>query len=171
MSNKITYRKLELLDLPIIKDFLIDFLATIKNQNMFIAPDESTLTRSLGEPYMSIGAFDKGKMIGYRLVYIPKPTDEIVKKQNECDPSKMSKCVCFQSVAVMPKYTNQGIAQHMNEECIKTIKSLGYKHIIATCHPNNTNSLHILTKIGFNSSYQEYKLQNKKRFFILKNFI
>lgn len=117
-----------------------------------------TLADCLNEPHYTLGAFYKGEMAGFAVLFDPKLTSENIALSAAFSEDIAKKSVNFKLVIVRPSYRGNGLQTEFIERLEALAKEKGFDKIFATVSPNNEYSKNNFIKNGyvFHSQKEKY---------------
>ncbi len=139
-------RQLKKRDLAQLKQLHNEVIDSLENKEFFMPFTEEEFSVLLNKNFsIFYGYFDKNKLVAISCLFLDKCEFEDVSNElglNTSDVVKLGSCM------VSPKYTGNNLMLSINKELIKLAKSLKYKYVVTTCHPENIASSKSLEKLG-----------------------
>jgi GNAT superfamily N-acetyltransferase len=162
-------KKLDYMHLDQVVELLDYVYETIENDALFIKDEREFFFRHLGERGQIFGVFnDSEELVAYAVLAFPaSDSDNIYHHYNI--PEKQKYLVAMlDSCVVHPDYRGQGFQYELSRIREEVAQTLGYIHLLATVHPDNTPSFRNLTKLGLAVHCTKEKREGKLRHFMYK---
>lgn len=135
-------------------------------EEAFEALDDASLLRKnsrdslqscLDEPHYTLGAFYKGVLAGFAVLFDPKLTNENIALDAGFSEDIAKNTVNFKLVIVRPLYRGNGLQTEFIERLENLAKEKGFQKIFATVSPNNEYSKNNFLKNGYIFHSQKVK--------------
>lgn len=144
----------------------LDEICLIQEEAFEAMVDDSLLRRNsrdalaacLNEPHYTLGAFYKGEMAGFAVLFDPKLTSESIALSAGFSEDIAKQSVNFKLVIVRPSYRGNGLQTAFIEKLGQKAREKGFKKIFATVSPDNEFSKNNFIKNGyvFHSQKEKY---------------
>ena len=96
------------------------------------------IAQCLQAPHLTVGAFEKGRIVAFAILYIPQGEEVI-----------MPGAANFKLCIVRPQHRGHGLQCQLGQHIIAAAKARGYHRLCATASPHNTPSHRNLLRLGF----------------------
>ncbi|MFC1726298.1 GNAT family N-acetyltransferase [candidate division KSB1 bacterium] len=132
-------------------------MSSLKNKEMYRPASIELITKCLSEKGMSLGIMAEGRLIAFRMTYIPGESQENHGFDIGLSGEDLLKVVQFEGVCVNPEYRINRLASRLIKKSVDLIKTTGLIHVVATCFPGNYPML----KTFFENNFQICSLKIK----------
>jgi len=144
---------------------IMDHLA---NPDFYYPPYDTDLLKLCLRQRLAVGIFSRQELIAYQLSYFPKFREDNLGRDICLPRNRLKDVATFHGIAVHSEYKKNRFGSVLTECVLNIVSELGYRDVMATCHPDNTHSLRILLKYGFCIRELKYKYGGKLRYVLHK---
>lgn len=138
MDNDIKIRTIKLADV----DYL--YKTGIKEEGFAVSQTSSFWDKEVLYPWVKnktdvlLAAEDGGRVVGYVLTQVHKPTSSAI----------------ITDIYVEPKRRGKGIGSRLLKECLEQLRRKSVKYAYAQIKPENEPSMGLFKSVGFNEGYK-----------------
>jgi ribosomal protein S18 acetylase RimI-like enzyme len=101
------------------------------------------------EGRMSLGLFDRERLVGYRLTFVPLWGEENLGRKLSLQEYELQQVAQFYGILIHPDYRGKGWAKALLQASLQLIFSQKLNIVLVTVHPENIPSLNLFRGMGF----------------------
>jgi len=123
--------------------------ATLDDDRLLRRNTEEMLASCLGEPHITIGAYDGETMAAFGILYIAGDSPENLGRKIGLEGEEMLATANYKLVIVRPPYRGNGLQRTLAGLLEDEARKLGYRHICSSVSPYNQYSAANFEKAGY----------------------
>lgn len=143
----------------------------MENQQWYVIDDINYYAHYLEEGngigYKAVDE-ENGKIVGIFIAIIPETKETNLGYDIGFTEEKAKKVAVMDTAAILPAYRGQNLQYRTMVEAEKELKTLGYRYLLCTVHPDNRFSLHNVQKQGYEIMMTKEKYGGYLRHILLK---
>ena len=112
------------------------------------------------------GYYQDTLLIGIGILYVPQYEAESLSSMLDMEEDAFLHVAHLEVIATHPIYRKHGIATQLSKAIKQEAKERGKRYLMATVHPKNSSSLHVLTSLEMQIS-KKIKLYGEKERYMM----
>lgn len=168
METYIAIQRAQIKDVADIIYIMEQVVSFISNPSWFVADDMEFVTRHLENEGFILLAFIHETPAGFLIIRTPKEALDNLGQDLEMPQEEFMLAAHMESVAVLPQFRGLEVARKLLIHGEERLKQKGYRHLLATVHPDNLASLHNFEKLDYHIKKKVLKYGGKERLIVYK---
>lgn len=140
--------------------------ASLADQTWF-EPLERSFFETFDPKHTTVfGYYQDTLLIGIGILYVPQYEAESLSSMLDMDEDAFLHVAHLEVIATHPIYRKHGIATQLSQAIKQEAKEKGKRYLMATVHPKNSSSFHVLTSLEMQIS-KKIKLYGEKERYMM----
>ena len=162
-SSDIIFKKCDLKNIEEICELQEIAFLNLDNKNLLRRNTREMLENCLSSPHYTLGAFFKGELIAFGILFDAGETEENIGLDIGLTGSDLNKVANIKLIIVLPEYRGNGLQRRLMTFLEGIAKRNGKEIVCGTVSPENLHSCNNFTALSYNLETTKIKYNGLER--------